>query len=263
MPDKIKMSKSAVGRLGALARIKKYGNFGTPEGRRKGGLNSFKTHLQKHTGFNLTKEHAKPFNSKMLAEFMGVLFGDGHLSKYQVLVTTNSITDIEHALYIQSLMKKLFNLEPSIKSKKGQNAVNILVSSINLVKWLSLKGMPVGNKLTKGLSIPNWIKKDQNLQKDFIRGLFDTDGCVYVDRHVINGKKYEHYGWTITSYSVKLRNDILEILKNLRFRPTLSRTQKSVYIRRQADIERFFKEIGTHNPKHLSRYKNGRVPKRS
>lgn len=258
-----KMSRSEVGRLGALARIKKYGNFGTPDGRRKGGQNSFKIHTQKNTGFKLAKKHKKPANSESLAEFMGILFGDGHLSKYQVLVTTNSITDIEHAFYVKFLMKKLFNLEPSIKKKKQQNAVDIIISSVNLVKWLSLKGMPIGNKLAKGLSVPDWIRKDSNLQKDFIRGLFDTDGCVYIDKHIINGKRYEHYGWTITSYSAKLKNDILKVLKNLGFRPTLRQTQNSVYMRRGGDIKKYFKEIGTHNPKHLNRYKNGRVPKRS
>ena len=196
--------------MGALARIAKYGNPGTPEGRRNGGLNSVLSQTKLDNNFKKAKNFFKPKNSKLLSEFMGILIGDGHLSNYQVSITTNSETDFEHAVYIGKLIKKIFCLESSIKFRKEAKAVNIIVSSVNLVKWLSGMGMPIGNKLVKGISVPNWIKGNDLYEKSFIRGLFDTDGCVYIDKHTIKGKVYRNMGWNFTSYSVELREDIFE-----------------------------------------------------
>ncbi len=256
------LTKSQVGRLGALARMSKYGNPGTLEGRRKGGINSILRNNRLPGKFKLAKKHKSPQDCPLLAEFLGILFGDGHLSDYQVLVTTNSETDIKHALYIKRIIKKLFNLNAALTFKKKQKAVNVVVSSVNLVNWLSLKGMPKGNKLKIGFSVPNWITDNDEYCKKFIRGLFDTDGSVYVDKHLIKGKIYQNQGWAFTSYSVKLRNDILNLLRSFGYSPTLRESQRSVYMRRREDIEKYFKEIGSSNPKHLERYLNGRVPKR-
>ncbi len=249
-----KNTKSEVGRIGALARIKKYGNLGTPEGRKKGGINSIKRHIQLNGNFKIAKDHLKPRICSDLAEFMGIMIGDGHLSNYQVLFTTNSETDIEHALYVKNLIKKLFNLDASLKKKNSSKAVNVVVSSVNLVKWLENKGMPIGNKLDCGLPVPHWVYKNLTLQSAFIRGLFDTDGCIYTDKHTIKNKVYYNQGWALTSYSEELKCDIIKILKNLKFSPTARDTQRSVYMRKKIDIHRYFKEIGTSNSKHLKRY---------
>lgn len=255
------MTRNELGHLGALARMKMYGNPGTPEGRSKGGVNSVIKNKKLFNNFKIAKKHKKPADCGLMAEFMGILFGDGHLGKYQILITTNSETDAGHAIYTKNLIKKLFNLNGKISFKKNKKAVNIVVSSVNLAKWLSEKGMPVGNKLDKGLHIPAWIKKNRTYEKSFIRGLFDTDGCIYVDTHKKNGRIYKNQGWSLTSYSYDLRTDIFNTLRRLDFSPTLRRSQKSVYMRKKYDIIKYFKEIGTSNPKHLERYKNGRVPK--
>lgn len=257
------MNKKQAGYLGGLARMEKYGNPGTREGRRKGGKNSIVKNLKLGTNFKAAKKHKKPFDSKLLAEFMGILFGDGHLSDYQVSITTNSKTDTEHAVFIKNLMTKLFNVSTKINFKKDAKAVSIVVSSVNLVKWLSLKGMPKGNKLEKGLRVPEWIKGNKIYEQKFIRGLFDTDGCVYVDRHKINGKLYKNQGWAFTNYSNEFRNEIFVMLRRLGFNPTLRKSQKSIYMRKKYDIIKYFKEVGTSNSKHLKRFQEGRVPERS
>ena len=255
----------AIAHLGGLSRFRIYGNPGTMEGRKLGGLNSLKTHRRNDTGFILAKNFIKPRKSEKLAEFFGIIFGDGHLSSYQLSITTNSGTDMEHAHYSMGLIRKLFELEARLKPRKTTMAVDVVVSSVRFVRWLNRLGMPIGNKLTKHLSVPPWIQKNDNFRKGFIRGLFDTDGCVYLDRHIIGGKKYENLGWTITSYSDKLRGDILKMLVDLGYRPTLKMSQKSVYLRRASDIRKYFVEIGSSNNKNLRRFKKfqGRVPKRS
>ena len=246
--------KSAA-KKGAYRRMELYGNLGTPEGRRKGGLNSIKKHQQdKNSNFKKLKSINRPQNKEKLAELMGILIGDGHLSEYQVGITTNSKTDMGHALFTKSLIEELFGISVNLKIKKGENTVNILAYSRNLVLLLNRNGMPIGNKIKNNVSIPSWILKNNLHQKAFIRGLFDTDGCVYIDTHKIRGKSYKHYGWTITSYADKLKDGVIEVLKHLEFNPTNKKTQKSIFLRRQKEVASYFREIGTNNPKHLGRF---------
>lgn len=240
---------------GAKARMALYGNFGTTDGRIKGGKASIKIHVSNGTRFKTLKLIHTPNYSENLAELMGIFLGDGHLSKYQASITTNSKTDYDHALFSGYLIKKLFGISTTIKKKKYENTVNVVASSKNLVNKLHSLGMPIGNKIQNNLTIPSWIYSKQTYQRAFIRGLFDTDGCIYLDNHKINGKLYKYLGWTITSYADKLITDLLSLLRNLGFSPTHSETQKSVYLRKTRDIYRYFIQIGTSNPKHKKRYK--------
>lgn len=115
------------------------------------------------------------------------------------------------------------------------------------------------NKLLKKKpGIPSWIRKKLLYKKAFIRGLFDTDGCVYVDKHKHNDKLYNYLCWTITSASPPLLNDVYNILKELGYSPTHKKTQQAVYLRKQSEIKRYFFQIKTNNPKHQSRYTIGR-----
>lgn len=220
-----------------------------------GGLNSIKTHLKKkNSSFQALKSIKKPGHSLLLAEFMGIIVGDGHLSKYQTGVTTNSKTDKEHALFIQRLIRQLFAVSATVKEKINENAVSVVASSRALVNYLHSLGMPIGNKIESHITIPKWIMKNTAFQKAFARGLFDTDGCIYLDKHKTKKRTYLHMGWTITSYADTLIIDIIKMLRDLGFSPTHKITQKSVFLRKQHEIQRYFQEIGTSNPKHLNRY---------
>ena len=250
---------------GGFARQMMYGDLGTPEGRRRGGLASVVVNKNNITNFVKRKIITYPRNSEQLAELMGILVGDGHLSEYQVSITTNSKTDIEHALWLKKVTESLFGIVVQVMYRKDELTVTLRASSKNLVTFLSKKGMPVGNKINNGLRVPNWILKSPQYHKAFLRGLFDTDGCVYLDIHKNSKSKkiYKHIGIAITSYADGLRSDIIILLKGLGFNPTNSGKQMSVYLRKQIEVVRYFQEIGSHNPKHLQRYAQfcGEVPK--
>lgn len=258
-----------IARLGGLARVKRHGNPGTAAGRIQGGRASLHVHQAKKTKFKVLRVVQTIHHSEETAELLGILMGDGHLGQYQITMTTNSKTDIQHAVFVQKLFRRMLGVVASMKSKKGKHAVVVTVSSKNASMQLERLGMPKGNKMNAGMVIPAWVQRDLRYTKAFIRGLFDTDGCVYVDRHTYKKKTYVHAGWTITSAADTFIDDIKRVLGILGFSPTRRMTQKSVYLRKQDEIERYFDEIGTHNPKHLNRYQkfknevHGRVPKRS
>ena len=248
---------------GGLARYRLYGNFSTEDGRKKGGLASLQTHKENPSAFKVLKKIKIPGPSTKLAELLGILIGDGHLSEYQISVTTNAQTDQEHAQFSSKLLEDLLGVKTTLTYKKGERTINIVASSKNAVNILQERGMPIGNKIKHGVAVPRWIFRKEEYKRAFVRGLFDTDGCVYLDKHRVGRKTYKHYGWKITSYSVRLIGDIIQLLKQLGFSPTHRTSQKSVFLRRQGEIARYFHEIKTHNPKHAGRYRKlaGGVPK--
>lgn len=239
------------GSLGGRARVRLYGNPGTEEGRRRGGLKSIASQRGKKSGFKSLKQIKKPRKSEQLAELMGILAGDGHVGQYQTSVVTNAQTDYEHALYVQKLLKETFKLPVSLNKRRNSNALVILLSSKNACDYLRTIGMPSGNKTRDQLQPPSWIFENTKFKKAYLRGLIDTGGCVYLDRHRVKGKDYASYCIAFTSASVPLLDFVEHILCNEGFSPT--RWGRNVRLRRKRDVLEYVKQIGFSNPKHARR----------
>lgn len=262
-----KMSKREVGRLGGLARQAKHGNLGTPEGRRLGGLRSQSTHKKNNTGFIILRNVDLPKYSVQLAETFGILAGDGHIGLYQVSVTTNSETDIKHAQYVQKLFENLFHVPVHMAKRKDSKAVVVVMSSKQIADFCVKHGLTRGNKVRAQLDVPPWIQKNKKFSTAFVRGLFDTDGSVYVDVHNIRGKEYRNIGIAFTNRSVPLLSFFKRTLELYGFHPT-QKTKYIVFLRREAEVFRYFDVLGSSNSKHLDKLhayqqEKGRVPKRS
>lgn len=227
-----------------------HGNPGTPEGRRLGGLLSAALQKKLPTGFILLRKVSFPRESTMLAELLGILAGDGHIGEYQVSVTTNSETDADHALYVRSLFQKLFKVPVSYATRKDSKACVVFVSSKEVSRFLVAKGMRRGHKIRGGVCMPAWVKTKKGYQTAFIKGLLDTDGCVYIDKHIIRGREYRNIGMAFTNRSLPLLADFKETLESYGFSPT-QKTKYTVFLRRKEEIRRYFDFIGSSNPKHI------------
>ncbi len=115
-------------RLGAQKRYEIHGELGTFEGRRKGGIRAQRLfrenpQLAKECGVNIRKQIVRPAFSKSLAEFIGIMLGDGGMSDYQITVTVNRETDKDYAVYIRALIKRLFSVRTAILMRKDDAAV--------------------------------------------------------------------------------------------------------------------------------------------
>lgn len=244
-----------IGQKGGLARSAKHGNPGTPEGRRRGGLNSIRTHTQNKTGFQVLKSITTPGHSARLAELVGILMGDGHVGLYQASVVANSETDYQHALYVKALFEDLFKIHVHISNRRDRKACEVIVSSKSVCRFLTKQGIPQGNKITLGLHIPDWIRKKPLYRKAFIRGLFDTDGCVYLDTHRIGKKVYKNLGMAFANQSVPLLSFFKESLEFFGFHPT-QKTEFRVFLRRKEDIRRYFDLLSSSNEKHFKKVRH-------
>ena len=261
-------SKSKSGKIGGLQRKLLYGNPGTVEGRRLGGLHSIQTHQNKKNSAFIARKVMLPKQSVALAEFIGIVLGDGGITKRQVVITVHKKDDEEYSRYIKNLIYEIFGEFPSLVKRKSENVINITVSRTLLVTYLLSIGLHCGNKVYQQVDVPEWIKENRDFKIACVRGLLDTDGCFYVDKHVIKHKRYLNCGMNFTNRSLPLLAFFKKSLEENGYHPT-QRTPFSVFLRREKEILKYISEFGTSNPKierRLQKYllkKHGRVPKRS
>ncbi len=247
-------STSKAGRVGSRRRAERYGNPGTAEGRRRGGFISYEKLRASGalTGFQLRKAIVRPKRSSSLAEFIGIVLGDGGITDHQVTITLNAVTDREYADLVVRLFGQLLGLTPSRRTR--ENACVIVVSRVELVEFLQSHGVVQGNKVRHQVDVPSWILEDPRHVKACLRGLMDTDGSVYLSHHTVGEAKYKHVCMCFTNYSKPLVASVHRMLSDLGYHPTRARNR--VFLYRQQDIHRYFKEVGTQNPKHLKRYQD-------
>ena len=97
-------------------------------------------------------------NSEYLAEFYGIMLGDGCLfSDLKGLsITADRILEDDYFhRYLFQLIYKLFNIYPKIYLSKDSRAMRCVLYSKNVIKYMSELGFPIGFK--KDLHIPDFI----------------------------------------------------------------------------------------------------------
>lgn len=210
------------------------------------------------------KSHRKkisiPNYSVELAEFFGIMIGDGGINNdWQASISLNSELDLKYSDYISNLAKKLFDITPSIRKTKAKNTLVLKLSSTTLVDFLVNKGLPRGNKLKWGLKIPEWIMEDRLYQQACVRGLTDTDGCLYIHRHKSKyGKEYNNIGYNFSSCSPELISQVAEILQDNNIAPHISKKGTGIFLYKVSSIEEYLKTFGTSNDRIRSIYNKWR-----
>lgn len=244
--------RARAGKIGGIVSIKKYGNPGTAIGRSKGGIKSLATHQRMNTGFKIAKVFSVPQITEQFAEFIGIMLGDGGITKYQIRITLNKIDDKDYISYVRELINKIFQEYPLLEYKKGK-AVDLVVSGKNLVQLLLSYGLVKGDKIKQQIQIPLWINNNNEFRLSVLRGLFDTDGSVYLDKHYKKEIVYKSICIAYTSYSAPLRLNIYDTLRDFGFSPTVS-TKNRIMLRKREDVVKFFDLVKSNNKKHLVRY---------
>jgi len=195
-----------------------------------------------------------PKYSEQLAEFAGVMLGDGGVSKYFVAISLHSETDKLYAKFVSSLIKNLFGVSPKIYKRLGGKVSDLVVHRKNLSIFCQSIGLPLGNKLRGKLDIPDWIKQRCPYAVACVRGLIDTDGSVIRHSYTVKGKRYRYKKIAFYSGSNTLLASIVSILNGLRIAARVDFKAHAVWIDSKEMTKRYFDMVGSHNPKHLKRY---------
>lgn len=218
-------------------------------GQSKGGKNSF--------GSNI-KEINKPKESKELAEFFGIMLGDGNLTKiksykkgtYQIRIVGDCRYDKAYLTnHVKPLIESLFSIQVKTFKSKEKNALNLVVTSKKLIEFLEEKGFKPGDKIRNQTTIPDWIKNNPQFLKVCLTGLYDTDGTIY---KLTNQNSYQI---EFTNYNLTLLNDVRWSLISLGINPSKIMRNRDIVITKKSELRKFLNEVGFHNFKHLNKAK--------
>lgn len=195
--------------------------------------------------------------SKKLAEFIGVLIGDGYLynnkNQHTIGVVGNPRTDMEYFHKIQNLIFVLFNLQTKIKV--GGRGLRLVFGSKGVFNFITkVVGLEYGKNKGQRVKIPHFFIKENEFITDVIRGVFDTDGTIFTS----DKKGLKQYPCIeLTTTSISLAEQVKRILSSENFRVAGVRKYKykhsflisnKVSLYGKKNILLWFKKIGFSNP---------------
>jgi len=243
-------------RAGGLVVYRKYGRVGGDQEYRKKKWREWwdkKGRYKVHSLIGSITPSKKPRHSKDLAEFVGILLGDGGITPSQIKISLHKFDDRAFSFHVKHLIQKLFAINPAVYERKEENTIIIAISRTELVKYFNAMGLPIGNKVKHQVDVPIWIKRSRAFTRCCLRGLFDTDGCFYIDKHRYKDKIYNNPAMNFTNRSFPLLSFFKENIEKLDMHPTRT-TKFSVALRRENEIQDYFQKVGSSNPKHLNKF---------
>lgn len=208
-------------------------------------LNIFPNPQNKLKFCNKRNDIVLPEYSEDLAEFIGIMLGDGCLTHYQTAVTLGT-KESEYVRYVQKLMEKLFCVSATIMTSKDSGYNVVYIGSTKISIWLQAMGL-VFNKVAAQVDVPTWVWNDKKYLGRFLRGFFDTDGSIYKLRFGMQV--------SLTNHSLPLLRSLRNMLITLEYKASEVSAGR-VYLTRKSDVIRFFEEIQPANTKHLRRFED-------
>lgn len=205
------------------------------------------------------KSHRKiikiPEESKDLAELLGIIFGDGGINNdWQLVISLDCNSDREYSYYICKLLEKLFKIKVAVRKRPNQNTLVLVCSSTSLVDFLVSKGSVRGNKVSQQIDIPPWVSNNREYKKMFVRGLTDTDGCLFIHRHITKKILCNNIGFCFTNSSKKLVVSVAKILREFGMDPHITDKGRRIYLYSFKDVVSYLNIFGSSNQRIINKY---------
>jgi len=170
-----------------------------------------------------------------LAEFCGIMLGDGYFYKRGVRIAFDKRC-VGYINYVNNLFEKLTGVMLKLLTIKTTNQAYLYFYGTKFAQELSTFGLITGNKIENNVGIPSWIKENNEYSKMCIRGLIDTDGCVYICKR--ERRKYIKF----TNFNRRLLLEFKELALKLGYH-FASANRKNVCLYRKDEVARFINEI--------------------
>jgi len=200
----------------------------------------------------------RPFSSTIdtgLAEFIGVLIGDGCISRFiyrgRIIFEVAFTGSPSELGYYRTSLKPQIEHRFPIKGRlrvRNDNTIRLHFRSKRLAEFFLSMGIPLGKK--KDASIPLCLRR-RSLVTAFVRGFYHAEGSIYYrysKRYRYHAKHYSNL--LVVQLRCKLRTLMLQIhtaVIGLGLKPTRLETKDGVYTFRftdQTQIRRFLEVIG-------------------
>ena len=203
--------------------------------------------------------------SSKLAEVCGIHAGDGYLRNDGHRIELDISGNIEERDYYDNHVVPLFSGCFKIKILGRyfypRNTYGFVIRNRTIIEKMNKLGFPYGKK-TLTVQTPQFIFKSKQNTTIFLRGLFDTDGCITFESKY--NKRHYYPRIILATCSERLSKDMCHLLEKLKIRYWVQKyTPKNinenirhiVWIRGNHEVNNWFRQIGSKNPSKLSRYK--------
>jgi len=185
------------------------------------------------------------------AEFCGIIMGDGNLwtnnRKYEVTITGDITNDKEYFDSLASFVRNKIGKNPYYRIRG--RGLRLTIYSKEYYKFLTDKVGMKDRMLKNEFGFPISIKNNGIFLKRFIRGLFDTDGTIFLsDKKGSPG----YPTLEIASSSPKLVDDLHSSICGFGLRAHKRKTTKNGYkvsIYGKEMIRKWNSLIGSSNPR--------------
>lgn len=177
-----------------------------------------------------------------LAYLIGVALGDGNLSNPNGRAIRLRISCFsDYPIIADEIVQTIQTLLPQNKTstaKKQGRCFDISVYSNILKEWVPWE-VGAGSKIEQNAHVPDWILENPEFSKACLRGLIQTDGCIYTDR-----------GYQMVNFVNNIETLVLNartMIENLGFKPNYSKVLNGKNfkhsVRISHDAERFIREL--------------------
>lgn len=197
------------------------------------------------------------------AELLGALTGDGFIGNYGkrknqfvIEMTGDSRHEKEYFLYLKNIFESLFdNINIPIRNRVGNTLVMKFYSKKAYYFFREKFDFPTGKK--GNISVPKQILQNDNLMRYFIRGLFDTDGCLFFDKRKKYAKPYPRIIIYTTSHNL-FKEVSIYLQKYFKIHTRITRRKGVkpsliIEIYGHEQLEQWKQFIGFSNLKHISK----------
>ena len=189
-----------------------------------------------------------------MAEFLGVLIGDGCISrfisggkvKFEVAFTGNPSELSYYRNFLKPLIEGRFPIKGQLRIR-DDNTVRLHFRSKRLAVYFLSMGLPLGKK--RDASIPPCIR-GRSLITAFVRGFYHAEGSIYFrysKKYAYHARKYDYL--QVVQFRCKLRTLMRQLhaaVKDLGIKPTRLSEKEGVYtfrIASQIEIRRFLQLV--------------------
>lgn len=195
---------------------------------------------------------------KKLAEFVGILLGDGSLclkdergnTNNRLKITFNTKDDAQYITYVKNLIKDLFEIEPVIKPRKYEkNTTDIFLFKKEIILFLINKiGLKLSPKWGRAVIPEKFLTNDLELY--ILRGYFDTDGSLVTTNN--NGTIYTRLEMKVSPSL--MQNQFIDILRKYDFNfgaYKIGKGKVRIQLNGKEQLNKWVGLIGFSNEKHL------------
>ena len=200
-----------------------------------------------------------------ICEFIGAFIGDGYLgnygkkeNQYVVGISGDQKLDEDYLKnHLKPLIKRNFPFtSPKLYYRTDENTLMFKIYSKELYQLFISLGFTKGKKSHKVI-IPKQIYENEEFMKATVRGIFDTDGCIFFDKRKNYKRPYPRI--TLQMASVDLINQ-LEAYLSKEFKLYVNKSNRDGYrnyieIYGHNHLKKFLKRIGFSNKRHLDKIK--------